>query len=187
MPNLSKKTRGRVLSGVRVTRRGNHLRDFFFVGFFVPIFSCQNPSQGRSKEPPRDSKFTKNPTFCKKSRPQGHIFIDVSVDQYFPYFLARFLMRFSSKIDEKTGNYCTAAPFFFDLATLTIVCILQYESHFPCFCFYQVFRKKCFKFQSKTKAQKNIRKCCPWGRKTHPKCIKIQCFSFREHQIAPKN
>ena len=49
------------------------------------------------------------------------------------------------------------------------------------------FTKKCFTFQSKTKAQKNIRKCCPWGRKTHPKCIKIQCFSFRKHQIAPKN
>ena len=76
--NLSKKTRGRVLSGVRVTRRGNRLRDFFFIIFFVPIFSCQNPSQGRSKEPPRDSKFTKNPTFCKKKSSPG------------PYFYRRF-------------------------------------------------------------------------------------------------
>ena len=88
---------------------------------------------------------------------------------------------------KKQATIAQQRLFFFDLATLTIVCILQYESHFPCFCFYQVFRKKCFKFQSKTKAQKNIRKCCPWGRKTHPKCIKIQCFSFRKHQIAPKN
>ena len=29
--------------------------------------------------------------------------------------------------------------FFFDLATLTIVRILRYESHLSCFCSYQVF------------------------------------------------
>ena len=47
---------------------------------------------------------------------------------------------FHEKTIKKPRNSCTAALVFFELTTLTILCILRYESHFPCFCFYHVFR-----------------------------------------------
>ena len=61
---MLKKPRGRVLSGVRVTLRGHPLHLCFSIIFFASIFSCYNPPQGHSMEPPRDAKITKIPTFC---------------------------------------------------------------------------------------------------------------------------
>ena len=84
-----------LLTGVRVTRRGNQLDLFFFIIFFDLIFSWQNPPQGASKEHPRDSKITENPTFCSKSRPQDPSYIGFSVDLWFSHFLGRFVVRFS--------------------------------------------------------------------------------------------
>ena len=84
-----------LLTGVRVTRRGNQLDLFFFIIFFDLIFSWQNPPQGASKEHPRDSKITENPTFCSKSRPQDPSSIGFSVDLCFSHFLGRFVVRFS--------------------------------------------------------------------------------------------
>ena len=89
-----------LLTGVRVTRRGNQSPwPFFFHHFFDLIFSCQNPPQGASKEHPRDSKITENPTFCSKSRPQDPSSIGFSVDLCFSHFLGRFVVRFSWKND----------------------------------------------------------------------------------------
>ena len=84
-----------LLAGVRVTRRGNRLDLFFFIIFFDLNFSWQNPPQGASKEHPRDSKITENPTFCSKSRPQDPSSIGFSVDLRFSYFWGRFVVRFS--------------------------------------------------------------------------------------------
>ena len=84
-----------LLTGVRVTRRGNQFHLFFFIIFFDLIFSWQNPPQGASKEHPRDTKITENPTFCSKSRPQDPSSIGFSVDLCFSHFLGRFVVRFS--------------------------------------------------------------------------------------------
>ena len=88
-----------LLTGVRVTRRGNRLDLFFFIIFFDLIFSWQNPPQGASKEHPRDSKIIENPTFCSKSRPQDPSSIGFSVDLCFSHFLGRFVVCFSWKND----------------------------------------------------------------------------------------
>ena len=78
---------------------------FFFVFLCMDCLLCNSSARFHKIEKP---KFNTTPCLGL-----ADIIIDVSVDPCFPYFLARFLMRFSSKIDEKTGNYCTAAPFFF--------------------------------------------------------------------------
>ena len=75
---------------------------------------------------------------------------------------------------------------FFDLATLTIVRSLRYESNFLCFCFYQFFHKKWFKTQPKTEARKTIRKWCPWGLQIIPKSLKTRCFPPPKTQICCK-
>ena len=102
-----------LLTGVRVTRRGNHLHLFFFIIFFDLIFSWQNPPQGASKEHPRDSKITENPTFCSKSRPQDPSSIGFSVDLCFSHFLGRFVVRFSWKNDQKTQEFLHSCACFF--------------------------------------------------------------------------
>ena len=80
----------------------------------------------------------------------------------------------------------TAAPFFLDLPTLTIVWFLQYESYFFRFCLFDVFHEKCLKIQPKTEAQKNKRKTRQGEPKIIPKCLKIVDFCVRKHQLARK-
>ena len=102
-----------LLTGVRVTRRGNQLDLFFFIIFFDLIFSWQNPPQGASKEHPRDSKITENLTFFSKSRPQDPSSIGFSVDLCFSHFLGRFVVRFSWKNDQKTQEFLHSCACFF--------------------------------------------------------------------------
>ena len=75
---------------------------------------------------------------------------------------------------KETLHFSTAAPFFLDLATLTIVWFLRYESHFLIFSMFDVFHKKCVKIQPKTEAQKNIEKSCQRGPKMIPKWLKFR-------------
>ena len=70
----------------------------------------------------------------------------------------------------------TAAPFFLELPTLTIVWFLQYESYFFSFGLFDVFHRKCLKIQPKTEAQKTTGKTCQGGPKIIPKCIEISRF-----------
>ena len=84
-----------LLTGVRVSRRGKRLPDFFFIIFFASKLSTRNPTQGLPKGHPRDPQITRISTFCYKSRPRDPIFIDFLVDLCFSHFLTRFLVRFS--------------------------------------------------------------------------------------------
>ena len=61
---------------------------------------------------------------------------------------------------KETLHFSTAAPFFLDLATLTIAWFLQYESHFLMFGIFHVFMNKCQEIQLKTEAQKNTENLC---------------------------
>ena len=76
----------------------------------------------------------------------------------------------------------TAAPFFLDLATLTIAWFLRYESHFLIFGLLDVFHQKCLEIQPRTDAQKTNEKACRQGPKMIPKYDKI-----RAKTGAPKN
>ena len=87
---------------------------------------------------------------------------------------------------KKTLHVSTAAPLFLDLATLTIVWFLQYESHFLIFGLLDVFHQKCLEIQPKTEAQKNIENTCRQGPKMIPKCVKIRGFFYRKRYIASK-
>jgi len=61
-----KKPRGSVLTGVRVTRRGNLLRPLFFACFFDSILSPQNPSRSLPKGLPTDPKIEPKPVWEQK-------------------------------------------------------------------------------------------------------------------------
>ena len=61
---------------------------------------------------------------------------------------------------KETLHFSTAAPFFLDLATLTIVWFLRYESHFLIFGLCDAFHEKCSEIQAKTEVQKSIEKEC---------------------------
>ena len=87
---------------------------------------------------------------------------------------------------KKALHFSTAAPLFLDLATLTIVWFLQYESHFLIFGLFDVFHQKCLEIQPKTEAQKNIEKTCRQGPKMIPKYVKIRCCFHQKRYIAPK-
>ena len=80
----------------------------------------------------------------------------------------------------------TAAPFFLELPTLTIVWFLQYESYFFSFSLFDVFHRKCLKIQPKTEAQKTTGKTCQGGPKIIPKCLKISRFCVWKCHLAPK-
>ena len=115
-----------------------------FQTFFSSIFSPRNllpkilprASPGDAPGTPKTSKVRH---FAKKSRPQDPTFLVFSVDPCFSHFLLWFLVTFSWKTSGKKRIRERPCTFFLDLATLTIVCILQYESHLSCFCFHQVF------------------------------------------------
>ena len=136
---MLKKPRGRVLSGVRVTRRGKRLQDFVLSLFFCPETFTRNPTQGFPKAHPRDTQTIRISTFCFKSRPRDPMFLDF-LDDFccFLLFLSICGPFFAEKNRKKTNNYFRAAPVFFDLATLRIVCILHCESHFLYFYFYPI-------------------------------------------------
>ena len=87
---------------------------------------------------------------------------------------------------KKTLHFSTDAPFALDLATLTIVWFLQYESYSFAFGLYDVFHSKCLKIQPKTEAKKNSGKTCQRAHKIIPKCLKILEFSDRKLQRALK-
>ena len=87
---------------------------------------------------------------------------------------------------KETLHFSTAAPFFLDLATLTIVWFLRYESHFLIFSILGVFHQKCLKIRTKTEAEKNREKACRQEPKMIPKYVKIQGFFTQKRYIAPK-
>ena len=82
---------------------------------------------------------------------------------------ARFCIDFPRKNDEKskTKRYIlfTANLVFFNIATLTKHCILQYESHFFIFCvfarFFKRIEKKCSKIQFTIFPSKITKKSSP--------------------------
>ena len=93
---------------------------------------------------------------------------------------------FLEKTIPKMMRLFTAAPFFLELPTLTIVWFLQYESYFFSFGLFDVFHWKCLKIQPKTEAQKTTGKTCQGGPKIIPKCLKILRFCVRKCHLAPK-
>ena len=107
------------------------------------------------------------------------ISVFLTFDVYFRSFLHEKTMR-------KMMHLFTAAPFFLDLPTLTIVWFLQYESYFFGFGLFDVFHSKCLKIQPKTEAQKNEGKTCQRAPKIIPKWIKIPRFCARKRPLAPK-
>ena len=111
----------------------------FFQLFLVSNFSFQNPSQSLSKGPPWDPKITKNLIFSFQNRPKDHPFVRFAVDLCFYHFLDEFLVIFLEKPIPKMMRLFTAAPFFLELPTLTIVWFLQYESYFFSFGLFDVF------------------------------------------------
>ena len=80
----------------------------------------------------------------------------------------------------------TAAPFFLELPTLTIVWFLQCESYFFSFGLFDVFHWKCLKIQPKTEAQKTTGKTCQRAPKIIPKCLQILEFPAQKRQLALK-
>ena len=66
----------------------------------------------------------------------------------------------------------TAAPFFLDLATFTIVWFLQYESYFFGFGLLGVFSFKILNNSTQHGSPKNRRKSRPAGTQNHPKMSK---------------
>ena len=80
----------------------------------------------------------------------------------------------------------TAAPFFWQWPTLTIVWFLQYKSYFFSFGLVDVFHKKCLKIQPKMEAQKTTGKPCQGRPKIVLKCLKILEFCVEKCQLAPK-
>ena len=111
----------------------------FFQLFLVSNFSFQNPSQSLSKGPPWDPKITKNLFFPFQNRPKDHPFVRFSVDLCFYHFLDDFSSFFQEKTIPKMMRLFTAAPFFLELPTLTIVWFLQCESYFFSFGLFDVF------------------------------------------------
>ena len=115
----------------------------FFSSFFPPqIFLAKILHKAFPRDLPGSPKSQKKRLFAKKVVPRTlflsilrslHVFHTFSIDLW---------SVFHEKMKEKTSKSFTAAPDFLDLATLTIVRVLQYESHFSCFCFYHAFRKK---------------------------------------------
>ena len=105
-----------LLAGVRVTRRGNHADDRFFIIFSASKISSQNPAQGFPKGPPRDPKITKNLSFSFQNRPKDHPFIRFSVDLCFYHFLDEFLVNFFGKNDTKNDASFHSGAFFFGTA-----------------------------------------------------------------------
>ena len=81
----------------------------------------------------------------------------------------RFVIDFPRKIDEKstkkTTHFFTAALVFFNMATLTIVCILQCESYFFIFRVFVFFLKKrqktCYKIETAIFSSKITKKSSP--------------------------
>ena len=125
----------------------------FFSSFFPPqIFPAKILHKAFPRDLPGSPKSQKKRLFAKKIVPRTlflsilrslHVFHTFSIDLW---------SVFHEKMKKKTSKSFIAAPVFFDLATLTIVCILRCERHFSCFRFYQVFRKRFFKFHPKTEA-----------------------------------
>ena len=159
----------------------------FFSSFFSPRnFSPEIPPRASPGDTPGTPKSREFRLFATKVVP-GTLFLSIFWSiSVFHTFWFDFWSVFHRKIMKKQTIISQPHLFFFDLATLRIVCILRCERHVLYFCFYQDFHKKCIKFQAKTAAKKNITKWCPWGLKIIPKCIKVRCFSFRKHKIAPK-
>ena len=93
---------------------------------------------------------------------------------------------FLEKTIPKMMRLFTAAPFFLELPTLTIVWFLQYESYFFSFGLFDVFHWKCLKIQPKTEAQKTTGKTCQGGPKIIPKCLEILRFCVWKCHLAPK-
>ena len=87
---------------------------------------------------------------------------------------------------KKTLHFSTAAPFFWDLANLTIAWFLRYESHFLIFGLFDIFHQKCIEIQPRMEAQKTNEKACRQGPKMIPKYVKIRCFFHQKRYIAPK-
>ena len=132
--------------GTRIPPRQAPSR-LFFSSFFSPRnFSPEIPPRASPRDTPGTPKSREFRLFATKVVP-GTLFLSIfwSISVFHTFWLDCWSV-FHRKIMKKQTIISQPHLFFFDLATLRIVCNLRCESHVLYFCFYQDFHKKCIKF-----------------------------------------
>ena len=113
-------------------------RTCFFTIFLPQNFCPEIPPRGSPRHTPGTPKSHEFRLLLQKSSPGPHGYRFSRRSLLFLTFSFNFWSIVRRKNMKKNKQLFQSCACFFDLATLRIVCILQSESHFLYFCFYQV-------------------------------------------------
>ena len=147
---------------------------------FLPLLGSKWRPAGALKSP-------ENRFFAKKGAPRRACLLIFAARAVF----LDFPLDCGSILSEKSMFFRTrfphAARAFFEMATLTIVWFLQYESHFFIFCLRAFFRKRWQKNGPKPRSEKSLKKPPSGDLFWHPKSIKIDVGAAGNRKNRAKN